>query len=168
MCGFVMILSANGRSPDSELPNRMAELIAHRGPDDAGEFREHGVAFAFRQLAIFDLSESSNQPMIGADARYVIVFNGAIYNFIELREELGKLGHTFRTTGDTEVLLAAYQQWGAACLPRLNGMWAFVIYDRQSRRIFAARDRFGVKPLFWYHDARGLVLTSEIKAIRDS
>ena len=168
MCGFVMILSADGRSPDSDMPSRMAELIAHRGPDDAGAFSEHGVAFAFRRLAIFDLTESSNQPMIGADGRYAIVFNGAIFNFIELRAELSKLGHTFRTTGDTEVLLAAYRQWGTACLPRLNGMCAFVIYDRQTRRIFAARDRFGIKPLFWYHDARGLVLTSEIKAIRDS
>ena len=168
MCGFVVILSADGRPADAALSNRMSELMAHRGPDDAGEFSESGVALAFRRLAIFDLADSSHQPMISKDKRYVIVFNGAIYNFIELREELRALGHTFRTNGDTEVLLAAYQQWGAACLPRLNGMWAFVVYDRRDRRIFAARDRFGVKPLFWYYDERGLVLTSEIKAIRDS
>jgi len=168
MCGFVMILSADNRPADAALSNRMAALMAHRGPDDTGQFSEHGLAFAFRRLAIFDLSDSSRQPMISADGRYVIVFNGAIYNFIELRAELIDLGHKFRTDGDTEVLLASYQQWGAACLSRLNGMWAFVVYDRRDRRIFAARDRFGVKPLFWYYDARGLVLTSEIKAIRDS
>jgi asparagine synthase (glutamine-hydrolysing) len=146
----------------------MARHIAHRGPDDTGEFTENGISLAFRRLAIFDLADSSHQPMISADGHLVIVFNGAIYNFIELRTELGKLGHVFRTTGDTEVLLAAYQQWGAECLPRLNGMWAFAVYDRRTHRIFAARDRFGVKPLFWYRDKRGLVLTSEIKAIRDS
>src|SRR5580765_1346266 len=136
MCGFVMILSADGRPADAALSNRMAELMAHRGPDDAGQFSERGLAFAFRRLAIFDLSDSSHQPMISVDGRYVIVFNGAIYNFIELRAELFGLGHEFRTDGDTEVLLAAYQQWGAACLSRLNGMWAFVVYDRRARRIF--------------------------------
>ena len=146
----------------------MGDLVAHRGPDDAAEFDEHPLTFAFRRLAIFDLADSSRQPMQSADGRHVIVFNGAIYNYVELRTELLALGHVFRTSGDTEVLLAAYRQWGAACLPRLNGMWAFVIYDRNERRIFATRDRFGVKPLFWYHDARGLVLASEIKAIRDS
>jgi asparagine synthase (glutamine-hydrolysing) len=123
---------------------------------------------SFRRLAIFDLADSSHQPMVSADGRHVIVFNGAIYNFIELRAELSALGHEFRTTGDTEVLLAAYQEWGADCLPRLNGMFAFVVYDRRTRRIFAARDRFGIKPLFWYHDKRALALTSEIKAFRDS
>ena len=168
MCGFVVILSPDCRPADTALANRMAELMAHRGPDDAGAFSEPGIAFAFRRLAIFDLADSSHQPMVSMDQRYVIAFNGAIYNFVELRAELRALGHTFHTNGDTEVLLAAYQQWGAACLPRLNGMWAFVVYDRRDRRIFAARDRFGVKPLFWYYDDRGLVLTSEIKAIRDS
>jgi asparagine synthase (glutamine-hydrolysing) len=168
MCGFAMVLSADERARDPAVPSRMGDLVAHRGPDDAGEFKEHALTFAFRRLAIFDLADSSHQPMQSADGRHVIVFNGAIYNYIELRTELRALGHVFRSDGDTEVLLAAYRQWGAACLPRLNGMWAFVIYDRRERRIFTARDRFGVKPLFWYHDARGLVLASEIKAIRDS
>jgi asparagine synthase (glutamine-hydrolysing) len=168
MCGFVVILSADGNTPDPALPNRMADLLSHRGPDDTGAFAEHGIAFAFRRLAIFDLTDAGHQPMISMDRRHVIVFNGAIYNFVELREELRALGHTFHTNGDTEVLLAAYQQWGAGCLRRLNGMWAFVIYDRLERRVFASRDRFGVKPLFWYQDKRGLAFVSEIKAIRDS
>ena len=168
MCGFVMTLSANGSPPDLALTARMAQLIAHRGPDDESVFSEHQIALAFRRLAIFDLTPSGRQPLVSPDGRHVIVFNGAIYNFIELRGELRDLGHVFRGTSDTEVLLAAYRQWGAECLPRLNGMWAFVIYDRDRRRIFAARDRFGVKPLFWCYDARGHVLASEIKAVRDS
>jgi asparagine synthase (glutamine-hydrolysing) len=169
MCGFVVVLSANRQEPiELGLLSRMSELVAHRGRDDQGVFTEEGVAIAFRRLAIFDLAPSGHQPMFSADGRYVIVFNGAIYNFIELRSELQGLGHTFRSQSDTEVLLAAYVQWGRECLPRLNGMWSFVVYDRTTRRLFAARDRFGVKPLFWYHDARGLVLTSEIKALRDA
>ena len=168
MCGFVMALSANGTAADPALTKRMAQLISHRGPDDEGVFSEHQVALAFRRLAILDLTTAAHQPLVSIDGRYVIVFNGAIYNFIELRAELSKLGHVFRSSGDTEVLLTAYKQWGAECLHRFNGMWAFVIYDRELRRIFAARDRFGVKPLFWCYDARGLVLASEIKAIRDS
>lgn len=168
MCGFVLLLSADEGRPGVGLSADMARFVAHRGPDDSGEFSENGISVAFRRLAIFDLAESSHQPMVSADGRYVIVFNGAIYNFIELRAQLATLGHVFRTTGDTEVLLAAYQEWGTDCLPRLNGMYAFVVYDRNTRRIFAARDRFGVKPLFWYHDKRGLALTSEIKALRDS
>jgi asparagine synthase (glutamine-hydrolysing) len=168
MCGFVFLLYADEGSPCPGLSADMARFVAHRGPDDSGEFSENGVSVAFRRLAIFDLADSSHQPMVSVDGRHVIVFNGAIYNFIELRAELARLGHVFRTTGDTEVLLAAYQEWGADCLSRLNGMFAFIVYDRHRRRIFAARDRFGVKPLFWHHDQRGLALTSEIKALRDS
>jgi asparagine synthase (glutamine-hydrolysing) len=168
MCGFVAILSANGGQPDLAAVDRMADFIAHRGPDDSGSYGENGIAMAFRRLAIFDLADSSRQPMVSADGRYVIVFNGAIYNFPELRSELRSLGHDFRTNGDTEVLLTAYVEWGSDCLRRLNGMWAFAVYDRTERRIFVSRDRFGVKPLFWHYDARGLALASEIKAIRDS
>src|SRR5688572_579150 len=138
MCGFVMTLSANGSPPDVALTQRMAQLLAHRGPDDGGVFSEDQVAFAFRRLAIFDLTPAGHQPLMSVDGRHVIVFNGAIYNFIELRAELVSLGHAFRSSGDTEVLLAAYRQWGADCLQRLNGMWAFVVYDRKHRRIFAS------------------------------
>jgi asparagine synthase (glutamine-hydrolysing) len=168
MCGFVLLLSAGDGRPRPGLAADMASRIAHRGPDDSGDFSENGFSVAFRRLAIFDLTDSSHQPMVSADGRHVIVFNGAIYNFIELRKELSTLGYVFHSTGDTEVLLAAYQEWGTDCLRRLNGMFAFVVYNRITRRIFAARDRFGVKPLFWYHDERGLAFASEIKAIRDS
>lgn len=168
MCGFVAMVAAGGHPVDASLLERMTGLLAHRGPDGGGSFFEGSVGLGFRRLAVFDLAPSGNQPMLSADGRHVIVFNGAIYNFIELRTELRALGHVFRSTSDTEVLLAAYRQWGRDCLRRLNGMWAFLIYDRIERRMFGARDRFGVKPMFWYRDARGLVFTSEIKAIRDS
>ncbi|MEP7242475.1 MAG: asparagine synthase (glutamine-hydrolyzing) [Gammaproteobacteria bacterium] len=165
MCGFVATISASGKAVDEVMLARMCDSIAHRGPDGTGTFIEGAVGFGFRRLAIFDLAPTGNQPMTSADGRYVIVFNGAIYNFIELRNELVALGHVFRSTGDTEVLLAAWQQWGRACLPRLNGMWAFLIYDRVERRIHGARDRFGVKPLFWFRDSDRLIFSSEIKAI---
>ena len=168
MCGFVATISASGQPVDIGLLERMADLVRHRGPDGAGRFVEGPVGLAFRRLAIFDLAPTGDQPMTSADGRYVIVFNGAIYNFIELRAELEALGHTFRSTGDTEVLLTAWRQWGPACLPRLNGMWAFLIYDRRERRLVGARDRFGVKPLFWYRDRARLIFSSEIKCIRDS
>ncbi|MCU0949496.1 MAG: asparagine synthase (glutamine-hydrolyzing) [Burkholderiaceae bacterium] len=168
MCGFVAIMSVPGSSPDRQLLARMTELIAHRGPDDCGYFVEGQVGLGFRRLSILDLAASGHQPMLSDDERHVIVFNGEIYNYVELRRELQGLGHRFRSSGDTEVLLAAYRQWGRHCLPRLNGMFAFVIYDRQTRCIFGARDRFGVKPLFVHQTRDGIVFCSEIKSLRDS
>ncbi len=167
VCGFAAVLSLTEQKPDAALAARMAGLLAHRGPDDCGTYVNHPLALGFRRLSIQDLAPSGHQPMVSGDGRYVIVFNGEIYNFVELRAELAALGHVFRSTGDTEVLLAAYTRWGAQCLPRLNGMWAFLVYDRLERRLFGARDRFGVKPLFWYRDANNVLFASEIKAIRD-
>jgi asparagine synthase (glutamine-hydrolysing) len=168
MCGFVAVYSTNGRTPAADPLARMTSLIRHRGPDDSGLFVEGRVGLGFRRLSILDLAPSGHQPMVSADGRHVIVFNGEIYNYVELRSELKALGHTFRSTGDTEVLLAAYRQWGRACLARLNGMWAFVVYDRVQQSLFGARDRFGVKPLFWFRNADSIVFASEIKALRDS
>lgn len=168
MCGLAAILSLNGDPPDAALLARMMGLLAHRGPDDHGVFAEHNIALGFRRLAILDLASSGHQPMLSSDGRHVIVLNGEIYNFVELRAELQGLGHVFRSTGDTEVLLASYRQWGPACLQRLNGMWAFLIYDRVERRLFGARDRFGVKPLYRYRDERCVMFASEIKAIHNS
>lgn len=172
MCGFVVLVSLTGEPPQQTMLDRMTRLLIHRGPDDSGTFLEGSVGLGFRRLSILDLAPSGHQPMLSEDARHVIVFNGEIYNYVELRAELEKHGHRFVSTGDTEVLLAAYRQWGRECLGRLNGMWAFVIYDRIARTIFGSRDRFGVKPLFHYRSdsgsRRAIVLTSEIKAIRDS
>src|SRR5262249_28280723 len=112
--------------------------------------------------------EAAHQPMISEDRGYVLVFNGEIFNYIELREELRALGYRFRSSGDTEVLLNAYREWGPDCLPKLNGMWAFVIYDRKNNRLFGSRDRFGIKPLYCYRDKSHVLFASEIKAIRAS
>ncbi|MDW8403891.1 asparagine synthase (glutamine-hydrolyzing) [Chloroflexus sp.] len=123
------------------------------------------LAFGFRRLAILDLSPAGHQPMASADRRFWIVFNGEIYNFIELREELQCIGHRFHSSSDTEVILAAYAQWGEKCLDRLNGMWAFAIWDRERRRLFLARDRFGIKPLYYAVIGPTFAFASEIKSL---
>ncbi len=168
MCGFVVVASLNSEQTDQGQLEHATAVLGHRGPDDSGYFSGDGVGIGFCRLSIFDLSSAGHQPMISPDGRYVLCFNGAIYNFEELRQDLVAKGHRFRSRGDTEVLLAAWVEWGANCLPRLNGMWAFVIFDRQTRRLFGARDRFGVKPLYWSRTDRSLVFASEIKAIRDA
>jgi asparagine synthase (glutamine-hydrolysing) len=146
----------------------MAKSLFHRGPDDGGLYVEGAVGMGFRRLSILDLSEAGHQPMISQDGQYVLVFNGEIFNYVELREELRQLGYQFRSSGDSEVLLAAYREWGRECLSKLNGMWAFVIYDRRHRRIFGSRDRFGVKPLYYSRSPEVIQFASEIKALRAS
>src|SRR6266700_4408339 len=165
MCGLAVMLGLNGREANAAVLRRMAQSIAHRGPDDSGLYLDHQVGFGFRRLAILDLSPTGHQPMCSEDGELVIVFNGEIYNYIELREELRAAGHCFRSTSDTEVLLAAYREWGPECLGRLNGMWAFVIHDRRRGVLFGARDRFGVKPLFAHRGKDYWLLASEVKAI---
>lgn len=165
MCGLVGMLGLDGRQADAAILDRMAQSIAHRGPDDSGVYLHQQVGFAFRRLSILDLSPTGHQPMCSEDGQLVIVFNGEIYNYTELREELRAAGYCFRSTGDTEVLLAAYRHWGAGCLGRLNGMWAFVIHDRRRDVVFGARDRFGVKPLFVHRGKDCWLLASEVKAI---
>jgi len=146
----------------------MAQSLLHRGPDDGGVYLDGSVGLGFRRLSILDLSDAGHQPMVSKDGRYVLVFNGEIFNYIELRTELRELGYQFQSSGDSEVLLAAYRQWGADCLPKLNGMWAFIIYDRRHRRLFGSRDRFGVKPLYYSRDHDIVQFASEIKALRAS
>lgn len=144
----------------------MSAAVAHRGPDGEGFFRDGPVALAHRRLAIIDLSDRAAQPMHSADGRYVLTYNGEIYNYRELRQELQRLGHAFRTSSDSEVLLAAWVQWGPGALPRFNGMFAFALWDRQSRSLFLARDRYGIKPLYWRADESGVAFGSEAKALR--
>jgi asparagine synthase (glutamine-hydrolysing) len=155
----------DGGPADTAALRRMTRALRHRGPDDEGMAVDGPVGLGFRRLAILDLSPAGHQPMTSADGMRTIVFNGEIYNYVELRDELRALGHTFRSTGDTEVLLHAYEQWGADCLPRLNGMWAFVIADRSRKVLFGSRDRFGVKPLYYSRTDDCLLMASEIKGI---
>jgi asparagine synthase (glutamine-hydrolysing) len=145
----------------------MRDCLRHRGPDDAGSWwsPDRRVGLAMRRLAIIDLSPGGHQPMADATGNCWITFNGEIYNFKEVRRDLERLGHVFRTASDTEVILQAYAQWGIDCLERLNGMFAFGLCDLTRRRLLLARDRAGEKPLFYRHDPRGLLFASELKAL---
>lgn len=167
MCGIAGMLS---RTPlgDQDIADvrTMTELQAHRGPDDHGLFSDPHCALGHRRLAIIDLSADGHQPFVSDDDRFVMVYNGEIYNYIELREQLEGRGWTFRTRTDTEVLLKAYQEFGAGCLDLLNGMFAFAILDRSDQSLFLARDRFGIKPLYYALTEDRLSFASEIKALR--
>lgn len=138
--------------------------LAHRGPDGWGLWSGEGVTLGHRRLSILDLSERGKQPMASPDGRYWITFNGEIYNFVEIREELAGR-YAFRSDSDTEVILAAFAEWGEECLTRFNGMWAFAIWDAHKRRLFLARDRFGKKPLFYAKLPSGFAFASEMKAL---
>lgn len=162
ICGFGEYKSV--RPGNSDLLARMNNTLQHRGPDDAGLYVAPGVGLAMRRLSIIDLA-GGHQPLCNEDKTCCIVFNGELYNYLDLRSELAKLGHTFRTASDTEVVLEAYRAWGADCLSRLNGMFAFCVYDSVARQLFLARDRAGEKPLFYYHQHGRLVFASENKAL---
>lgn len=169
MCGLVAVLQPHEGLPVALL-ERMRDRLLHRGPDEGQcrVIRESGgtVSLAHRRLSILDLRSVSNQPFESGSRRKVMVFNGEIYNFVEIRVELSSLGYSFTTDSDTEVLLAAYEHWGEACVQHLNGMFAFVIWDRDLNKAFVARDRFGEKPLFYARLANGgIAFASEIKAL---
>lgn len=165
MCGIAGYFRFDGLQASPAVLNRMGAAIAHRGPDGDGCWHEGPVGFAHRRLAIIDLSPVAAQPMFSADKRYVITFNGEIYNYRELRKDLELLGHAFRTNSDTEVLLAAWAEWGVASLPRLNGMFAFAAFDRLSAELHLCRDRYGIKPLYYSLSGAALIFGSEAKAV---
>jgi asparagine synthase (glutamine-hydrolysing) len=143
----------------------MTDVIAHRGPDGEGYYVRDGVGFGHRRLAIIDLSAAAHQPMSGESGDVVLVFNGEIYNFEQLRMELETAGHRFHSQTDSEVIVHGYEEWGDACVDRLNGMFAFALHDQPHRRLVLARDRYGVKPLYWYQCGDIFLFASEIKAI---
>jgi asparagine synthase (glutamine-hydrolysing) len=161
MCGVAGYL---GASVAEEVLARMTGRLEHRGPDAAGFYRDGPVALGHRRLSILDI-EGSPQPMSTPDGRLTCVFNGEIYNFMSLREELAARGHVFRTQGDTEALLYAYREWGTEMLERLQGMFVFALWDRDAGRLFLARDHLGVKPLYYSWDGTTLVFGSELKAL---
>jgi asparagine synthase (glutamine-hydrolysing) len=165
MCGIAGFVDRSEEVPDIQVLEAMADSIAHRGPDDHGYYQARGVGLAHRRLSIIDLSANGHQPMPNADASNWIVFNGEIYNYLELGRELAASGHTFRSSSDTEVLLHGYEEHGPAWLGRLNGMFAFAVWDERRRRLFAARDRIGIKPFYYFFDGATFVFGSEIKAL---
>jgi asparagine synthase (glutamine-hydrolysing) len=168
MCGIGGILDSSGTAVSVANLRTLGNALAHRGPDGEGIWiSDHATTgLVHRRLAILDTSERGDQPMLTADGRYVCVFNGEIYNFLELRSELERLGHRFTSDSDTEVLLAAWREWGEAMLPRLNGMWALAIHDTQSDELFLSRDRFGIKPLLYAQTGAQFAFASELRAIR--
>ena len=167
MCGIAGIVDLKGGAVAPGAIERLTGLIAHRGPDGAGFWLsdDKRIALGHRRLAIIDPGARGNQPMASGDGRYVIAYNGEVYNFLELREELEALGIAFRTESDTEVILAAWQAWGPDMLLRFNGMWALAIVDKVSGDVFLARDRFGIKPLLYSVSEQRLVFASEMRAL---
>jgi asparagine synthase (glutamine-hydrolysing) len=172
MCGVAGVLhgpSALEPAAGADLARRMGATLAHRGPDDEGVWVDPsgGVSLGHRRLAIIDLSSAGHQPMLSADGRWALSFNGEIYNFRELRRELAAADHAFRGSSDTEVLLAAIERWGVErALARIHGMFAFAAWDRRERRLTLARDRLGKKPMYWGRAGDDVVFGSELKALR--
>jgi len=166
MCGIVGIWDYANKIEESVL-EKMRDTLSHRGPDDSGLFidYENNIGLGHRRLSIIDLSPSGRQPMSSSDENLQIVFNGEIYNFMELRKELEKKGHCFKTNTDTEVILKSYEHWGKKAVEKFRGMFAFAIFDRSARRIILCRDRAGVKPLYYYFDKNLFIFGSELKAI---
>jgi asparagine synthase (glutamine-hydrolysing) len=168
MCGIVGIFNLNGEPVSSVQLRQMTDAISHRGPDGEGFSLDSFVGLGHRRLAILDLSPAGHQPMMTEDKQYALTYNGEIYNFRELKTELEKRGHRFRSRTDSEVVLYAYVEWGPACLERFNGMFALAIWDKTKQELFLARDRYGVKPLYYSFQGSTFFFASEQKAILTS
>jgi asparagine synthase (glutamine-hydrolysing) len=166
MCGIVGVGSSRAQVGQEWL-SHASQAIQHRGPDDSGEWwsPHKKVGFAHRRLSIIDLSSAGHQPMLDTAHDSAIIFNGEIYNFLELQKQLQRLGYVFKSASDTEVIMAAYQEWGTECINRFNGMFAFALYDGARQRLFLARDRAGEKPLFYYQTSTAIYFASELKAL---
>ncbi|MBX0310943.1 MAG: asparagine synthase (glutamine-hydrolyzing) [Sulfurihydrogenibium sp.] len=166
MCGIAGIISKTKIEKESikDIIERMNNTLIHRGPDGEGYYYGDNFVFAHRRLAIVDLSDAGKQPMEYMD-RYIITYNGEMYNYIELKKELESYGYEFKSHTDTEVIMASYDFWGVECLNKFNGMWAFVLYDKKENKFFISRDRFGIKPLYFYKNDEIFIFASEIKAI---
>jgi asparagine synthase (glutamine-hydrolysing) len=165
MCGISVVITPE-KNIEKEILVRMNDVISHRGPDGEGFFydNEAGVGLGHRRLSIIDLTDAGAQPMHWME-KYVITYNGEIYNYIEIRQELIKQGYFFKSHSDTEVILAAYDYWGLDCFPKFNGMWAICLYDKANNKVVLSRDRFGVKPLYYFNCKNGFYASSEIKQL---
>ena len=164
MCGIVGICNIDRSSVPRRVLKNMTDALSHRGPDGEGFWYNCHVGFGHRRLAVLDLTGHGQQPMQTDDGRYIITYNGEVYNFQTIRVELEAKGHTFRSRTDTEVVLKAYQEWGSACVKRFNGLFAFSVWDTFESKLFLARDRYGIKPLYYYHQDDVFLFASEIKA----
>ena len=165
MCGIAGVVYRDGRPVDRGVVARMGACLRHRGPDDEGVYTGEGVGLAHTRLSIIDLSEGGRQPMRSEDGRYVVSYNGEVYNFGELRQRLEERGHEFRSRSDTEVVLRAFAEWGESSFAMLEGMFALAVWDSEERRLHLVRDRFGIKPLYCHADTDRVVFGSEIKAL---
>jgi len=165
MCGICGIFNINGEPVSSVNLRRMTDAIAHRGPDGEGFYTDSFIGLGHRRLAIIDLTPAGHQPMVTRDGQFAISYNGEVYNFQEIRAQLQSLGHQFHSRSDSEVILYAYSQWGPQCVERFNGMFAFAIWDKKRQELFLARDRYGIKPLYYTFAGSKLLFASEQKAL---
>lgn len=165
MCGLAGVFNLNHKPVTRQLLTKMGKTIAHRGPDGNGVYVHENIGLVHQRLAILDTSEKGAQPMSSKNGRYILVFNGCIYNYIELRQELRARGHIFHSTSDTEVLVEGISAYGVSFIERLNGMFAIACWDKEERQLYLSRDRFGIKPLYYWFNGKTLVFASEIKAI---
>ncbi len=166
MCGIVGYFNRNEENVDGNIINSMLQKIHHRGPDDMGVYVNKNIGIGMKRLSIIDL-HTGHQPISNEDDTLYIVFNGEIYNYIELREELRKKGHFFKTDSDTETILHLYEEYREDCVKYLNGMFAFAIWDKNNKAIFCARDHLGIKPFYYYVNQNKLIFASELKALLD-
>ena len=166
MCGFIGLYSKRTEDVKAFSRNdRVKDILGHRGPDDKGSFADEHVALRFNRLSIIDLSMAGHQPMSNETNDLWLVFNGEIYNYVEIMEELKRRNHRFKSRSDSETVIHGYEEFGADCLPKFNGMWSFVLYDKKKGSLFCSRDRFGIKPFYYFIDDEKIVFASEIKAI---
>jgi len=168
VCGIAGVLNLNGEPVPLSLVQKMCDALQHRGPDGEGQYLDGNLGLGHRRLAIIDLTPAAHQPMVNEDGTMIIVYNGEVYNYLKLRAELEARGHRFCSRSDTEVVLHGYEEWGEDCVRRLNGMFAFAIWDKCKQTLFLARDRYGIKPLYYFWNGTNFLFATEIKALLES
>ena len=165
MCGITGFSLKDSSINRKKIIQLMNDKLSHRGPDGEGYYNDDFINFGHKRLAIIDLNERSNQPFVDSTKEFVIVFNGEIYNYIEIKKELIEKGIKFKTTSDTEVLIESYVMWGDNFVNKLKGMFAFAIYDKKKKTILCARDHFGQKPFFYYYNNENFIFSSELTSL---